>query len=58
MIFIVQLIGYIALILAVGGIVAGIEALNRHCPDGAAQRPKPVAIPVGDRHARLRRNKP
>jgi hypothetical protein len=58
MILLTQLSGYVGLILAVAGIVFGVERLNHHCPDGAGQRPKLIAIPIDNRDARLRQKRP
>ncbi len=58
MILMGYLAGYIVLVLAAAAIVAGIEVLNQYCPHGPARIGRPVAIPVTDRHARLRQNRP
>ena len=56
-ILLAQFTSYMGLVFAVAGIVAGVERLNRYCPDGAGQRPKLIAIPIADQQARLRQKR-
>jgi hypothetical protein len=52
MMLLLQFASYIGLVFAAAGIVAGVEWLNQYYPDGAGRRPKLIAIPIADRHAR------
>jgi hypothetical protein len=53
----VQMAGYLVSVLAAGGIIAGIEALNERCPDAPFARAPRLPVTVPARPAVLRRTR-